>query len=220
MGRTLLLGCLLFLSSSGLLGQVHRFPAHGGEGVPGTVPFSYALGWSKVPGALGYEYVISDNPLCFAGCTGDTRQQYVRDTAVVEFNFQPEKWYYWITRIHEGEQDTSEWSLISSFFTRPANDAPGIVNVAPNPVGPEGLHVRLDWAQNPLATAIDFSLRDLQGRILVDWTHHRLGAAVLRFEEVTAPPQELGPGWYFLQARVRSSVENTNNLINIKILVL
>ena len=71
--------------------QQHVSPRNGAKGVPGPFIHSFVIEWEAVPGAIGYEYVLSDNPLCFAGCPGDTRQERVTNTFAVEYKAVPGK---------------------------------------------------------------------------------------------------------------------------------
>ena len=63
-------------------------PPNGGDGIPGPFDKSFSIHWAPYPNAQAYEYVMSDNPLCFAGCPGDTRQRVLADTFATEYNLQ------------------------------------------------------------------------------------------------------------------------------------
>lgn len=208
---------LIFLSLSNVQGQVHKFPEHGGDAVPGTVQNSYLIGWGRIDGVVGYEYVVSDNPLCFVGCSGDTRQGFAADTVALEFNMEPNKWYYWITRIIMQEGDTSEWSLISSFFTKVPEDAPKLISVAPNPVIGQEIKLNIDWARDPESNEIDMKIYDINGYLLRRETY-RKPVNALRFEEVTVQVPELPSGIYFLDA-VTGNLNNRNNFFTLKVIL-
>ena len=209
---------LFLINFSPLLAQVHKLPSDGGKGVPGSIPNSFLIGWKGVEGAMGYEYVLSDNPLCFSGCSGDTREAFTTDTFVVEYNLEADKWYYWITRIILSPDDTSHWSLISSFRTEnPENSEAKMLSVAPNPIRAPNLTLRLDWAQNPEANQVFLSLYDLNGTIRRQTIFNR--AIGLRFEEFSLQVPELPRGIYILKASVNSNQNNLNNQFTIKVII-
>ena len=55
-------------------------PADGSLGLPGIVSGSWIMSWSSVPGVAYYQWVNSNNHLCFYGCAGDTRTENTSDT--------------------------------------------------------------------------------------------------------------------------------------------
>ena len=202
-----------------LRGQVHSIPENGAKGIPGTVPNSFIIGWKPFEDAIGYEYVVSDNPLCFVGCAGDTRQAMVTDTLAQEFNLQENTWYYWITRIIHASGDTSHWSLISSFFTESPSDSDAkMLSIAPNPVIYPTLNLRLDWAQNPEANTVEGVIYDQNGNPRREFSFNRLFG--VRFEDIEMSIDGLPAGMYILQARVNGNQNNLNNLFTIKMIVL
>jgi len=182
--------------------QTGRFPDTGEAGIPGTVPNSYVIGWEPVEGALGYEYVVSDNPQCFVGCSGDTRQQFVVDTAAVEFNLQAERFYYWIIRTYFSEGDTSAWSFIFSFSTQATDFTRRMIVPAPNPIENQQIRLRLDWAQNPEAEGVSLTLINRQGAKVrtADRTYTR---QLARFDHIEWEAADLPAGVYVLRADIR-----------------
>ncbi|MEL6673810.1 MAG: hypothetical protein AAFR61_16510 [Bacteroidota bacterium] len=219
MKRSLLITlALLMLVGGGLNAQVHLFPENGGDGIPGAAPHSYVIGWGRIQEAFAYEYVVSDNPFCFAGCAGDTRQFTVFDTAAVEYNLVPETWYYWITRAYLDNGDTTHWSLISSFLTAKPSDGSRLLKVGQNPVLDGQIRVIVDWSIDPEAPDIRLRLINMQGVTLTTHTHRR-GGSLLRFEEVSLPTPPLISGTYLLQVEIGDNFNLLNNFYAEKIVV-
>ncbi|MEL6652032.1 MAG: hypothetical protein AAFQ87_14615 [Bacteroidota bacterium] len=217
--RTVLLSLLLLiLQSVPALAQLNRFPSNGEEGMPSAIPNSFLIGWSPYEDAIGYEYVVSDNAQCFVGCSGDTRQEYVIDTVGVEFNLVPERWYYWIVRIHFANGDTSQFSSIYSFFTEPPTDQSRLLTVASNPIIGNEVKFLFDWAQNDDAIEISVNLYDQQGNRRKQMKYRR-GLTALRFEEVMVPIDDLPAGYYFLDVLIGNQ-NNRNNFYTVKLMVL
>ena len=201
-----------------LFSQFHVYPEEGEAGIPGPVPRSFVVGWQHFEGAVNYQYVISDNPLCFAGCAGDTREGFVADSFVVAFNMEPNKWYYWITRIHFADGDSSAWTLINSFYTEGPEDQPRILAVAPNPIVEDQMRIRVDWGLNPDAQKIQLKLFNQEGNLLRnEWITKE--SFVLRFEEVLFPIDDLPAGIYHLRVLVDDNFNNSNNYFTLKVLV-
>jgi len=88
----------------------------GGNGYNGSTPRSFIIQWDSVANTLYYEYVVSDNSLCFAGCTGDTRHDLVANNYGVESNLTLNKWYYWIVRAILKNGDTTLLFAYSFIF--------------------------------------------------------------------------------------------------------
>ena len=209
---------IFIFSFSNVNGQVHSVPPNGEKGVPGSIQNSFIIGWKGVEEAIGYEYVLSDNPLCFTGCSGDTREAFTTDTFTVEYNLQDDVWYYWITRIVYESGDTSQWTLISSFLaSNPEDTDAKMVSVAPNPIVYPNLSLRFDWALNPKANQVSILLYDLNGTVRRNLEFDRSFA--LRFEEVYIPVTELPSGIYIMIATVNGNQNNTNNQFTIRIIV-
>ncbi len=199
---TLLL-LLMALRPGDLSAQKHLLPPHNGDGVPGPAPHSFIIAWAPVRGAIAYEYVLTDNEFCFLGCSGDTRNRIVADTFAVEYDMQENIDYYWITRIHLENGDTTQWTLISSF--RSINQAlKPLVNVAPNPVEGE-IRLLFDWAATPDARSIVFSLFDLDGRQRVPDQFIPKRSAVTRFESHAIPVNGLPAGLYLANLRIQAT---------------
>lgn len=212
---------LVFLTQLLLLGlsldaQVHRYPDHGGTGVSGSIPGSYLIGWSHFEGAVAYEYVVSDNPLCFVGCAGDTRNSVISDSLALEYDLTPQKWYYWITRIYFANGDTSHWSPISSFFTESPDDLPKLITPAQNPVVGNEIKLLIDWARNPEAQTMRINVYDQFGNLRAQQAYRRnLGGA--RFEEVQIPAHGLPAGYYFVDILAETNRNYRNNAFTLKL---
>lgn len=145
-----------------LQAQVHALPEHQAMGIPGPQPRSYVITWHPAPEAVAYEYVLTDNFLCFAGCAGDTRQGATADTFLVGYELLEGRPYYWITRVMFADSSYSQWSLISEFQAE-APPVQELVRVAPNPVrGP--VRVYLDWAAIPDVDYVSVQVLDRNGQ--------------------------------------------------------
>lgn len=196
------------MPSSAAKAQRHLNPPHGGIGAPGPFPHSFVIEWEEVPGAVKYEYVLSDNPQCFSGCPGDTRQDVVTSTSAVEYNLQEDTWYYWITRVYLSETDVSVWTNISSFLAASPEISTHIADVAPNPaVGEASVHV--DWGVNPAALFVQFTLYDLLGRRVVGPI--RLDKSSPRFEVFRISTADLSSGVYIARFVADGNPDNRNN---------
>ncbi len=216
----LLLGLFFFLVNiTHSFCQPHLSPPDGGDGVGGTVPKSFIIEWGPVEGAVAYEYVISDNPYCFVGCSGDTRQRVVQAPSATEYNLQTDVWYYWITRIILSPSDTSEWTLISSFFATTPESPGYFANISPNPAIDDVIRLILDWGIDPNTQEITIGLYNASGQPLRNRVFKKPGNAT-RFEEVEIPAEDLISGLYFIQVSVNGgSSFNPNNLTTQKLMV-
>lgn len=178
-----------------MLAQEHAFPIDKGLGEPGPRARSFVIGWHPVPEAIGYEYVLTDNFLCFAGCAGDTRSEIVQDTFTIEYELLIDKQYYWVTRVHFANGETGPWSLISEFWAWTPPVEP-ILRVAPNPVvGP--FQVQLDWGANPDADLLIVTILNTEGRIMSTPREIRPGS-LLRKDAQVWEDVDLAPGTYIL----------------------
>ncbi|MEL7529871.1 MAG: hypothetical protein AAFN10_01110 [Bacteroidota bacterium] len=214
-----LFACLfLSLSFQTAAAQLNRFPANGEDGVPSAVPNSFLIGWSPFEGAAYYEYVLTDNAQCFIGCAGDTRLEAGADTVAVEYNLQPNRWYYWIVRIYFANGDTSEFSSIYSFFTEQPEDQQRLLTVASNPIVGGTAKLLIDWAQNEDAFEAQINIYDQNGNPRKRETIRR-GLTALRFEEVLVPISDLPSGYYFMDVLIGNQ-NNRNNFYTLKIMVL
>lgn len=199
--------CFLFLCSLSVSAQPHIYPKNGEDGLPGTESNSFLIGWQTIPNAIGYQYVMSDNPRCFVGCSGDTRFQTVTDTFAVEFNLQQDHWYYWITRIIYVNGDTSLWSTISSFVTTGIEDSPQMITPT-NPTAHEGLTLHIDWGLDPNAVELNYRLININGYEMIADSYSKPHPD-LRFDRFSIPTPALPGGYYVLEVRIR----RTNSLI-------
>ena len=195
---------LLSLSLSGWA-QRHIAPPPREAGLPGPEAGSFLIVWAAVPGAVAYEYVMSDNSQCFAGCTGDTRQQTVTDTFAIEYGLREGRNYYWITRVHFADGGSSPWTLISAFRAEtPAEQV--LLRVGPNPLVQGPLQLHLDWAAGRQWQAAQLTLYDLSGRPLGLSQEVRRAHPLWRLQAATwdLPPLPRGTyllGWHPLDAQ-------------------
>jgi len=210
----IILGSLVSAALSGkVCAQPHLSPRHGEPGVPGPFPRSFIIEWGAVPGAVAYEYVLSDNPLCFAGCPGDTRQQKVTGTSAVEYNLQEDVWYYWITRVYMNDGEISVWTGITSFLALTPEPYSEIVQIAPNPAH-ERLKLYVDWGVSPVSLFVTAEIYDLLGRRLAGpITFHKSSP---RFEIFDLPIPALPKGNYIGLFLLDGNPNNPNNRVTQK----
>ncbi len=157
----ILLSLVLHIGFSGSA-QEHLAPPSGEMGLPGPILNSFVIQWAEVPDAVAYEYVLTNNSMCFAGCAGDTREERVAATTAIEYDLIQNIQYYWITRVFFANGDSSGWSQISNFqaATPPANF--GIAMENPTPAASL---VRVDWAALEGVAEVKMDLFDAHGRI-------------------------------------------------------
>ncbi len=200
-------------------GQNHVLPENGSDGIMWKYNNSFIISWESVTTAVAYEYVISDNPLCFRGCSGDTRNGIVKDTFAISFSMQKNKWYYWVTRVIT-ENDTSYWSDISSFRSKIPENSQSLFKLSPNPIAvgrPWNLSV--DWLVNPSAKTINIVLYDLKGLIRFQGTYNKSAGGV-RFDEFQIDVGPLQSGLYIGIYKVDDNPNVDSNRIREKLIVL
>ena len=211
----LLLG---FVISFPALAQIHLAPENGANGISGPITNSFIIKWASVDSAASYEYIMSDNPLCFDGCPGDTRKQNVPDTTATEYNLQEGKMYYWITRIHFLNGDTGYWSGVPSSFlakwTEEEKDE--IIKVAPNPCINKEVILKIDWAINPKAKEISIELFSVYGIKVKEAVVQKEST---RFQEVKLHLQSIKKGIYIARFVIDDNPNNPNNRITKKIML-
>ena len=161
----ILMICASFGGSISTLAQAHLEPVDGADGIPGPVSNSFYFSWAIVDSAEGYEYILSNNSQCFAGCAGDTRQAFTGETpSALEYNLIEGISYYWITRIIYKNGSKSSWSSITSFraITPPYINPTELVRLGPNPSSNK-LQIEIDWDFRPEAKELNFDLYTING---------------------------------------------------------
>jgi hypothetical protein len=189
---------LMILTCLGLdvLGQSHLAPFYRGGNIPGPVPGSFVIAWEHVPGAVGYDYVLTDNESCTAGCAGDTRESVTADSFAVAYDLREGAVYYWISRIRYADGTASEWSRISRFEAVTPDLRP-LVTLAGNPVSDDQLQISLDWAAIGYVSELCYELTDLRGITVSRQTCITRGTAS-RLDQATLSVAGLPAGLYRL----------------------
>lgn len=206
---------LLFLATNLGYSQEHLLPISGNRGIPGTVTGSFIFEWENIPDALAYEYVITNNELCFAGCPGDTRQAITNNTQAVEYALLDSTFYFWITRIIYEVGDTSEWTL-PSFFLAIAPDQSVPIAIAEPTRNEENLRIRFDWGALSETDFLTLEILDMYGRrvkLFPDVFRRQGVAQRFIFQELAIG--EVGGGIYILRAHVRFR-EGEEEFIDVK----
>lgn len=202
-----------------LQAQSNVWPQNGADGISWRYDNSFVISWAPVKNAVAYEYVLTDNPLCYRGCSGDTRYAQVKDTFAISFEMQRNKWYYWVTRVIT-ETDTSDWSEISAFFSKVPEGGQRLFQLYPNPVSTgEPWNLSIDWFGNNRARKIQITLYDLQGIVRFDKTYSKLSSAV-RFENFTIDLANLTPGIYMSMCTVDDNPYISGNRTVEKVVIL
>jgi hypothetical protein len=196
--------CFFLMSSLAMLAQEHLGPIDGRPGTPGTVPGSFLINWEDIPDAIGYEYVLTNNELCFANCPGDTRMAVVQSSEAIEYDLMDSTFYFWITRIIYGEGDTSAWTLPSYFLaTAPDLSRPVIVTSSTEP---GTLRVRLDWSALAAVESVWFEVLDFQGKtVAINKEKIRRQGVGRRFTFETMQAPSVQAGNYILRLWAQSN---------------
>jgi hypothetical protein len=180
---------------------IQRFPENGKDGYNGSTPRSYIVEWDSLSGAAYYEYVITDNSLCFLGCSGDTRMDQVAATHAVERNLVQEKWYYWIVRAYMKNGDTSFFSPIHSFYTRPRpEDSRSFFTLCPNLITEGTMDIQAVWNIDPDITHFSYKVYTTYGELLI--TSEQFTLIKSELEETELFPvrlTSLTTGMYFVE---------------------
>jgi hypothetical protein len=197
--------------------QKHLLPPNGGDGIPGPYYGSFEITWASVDNAVEYEYVMSNNPLCFAGCPGDTRQRLLTDTVALEYNLQEDVWYYWITRVIYGENDTTGWSNISSFLAKTPESGGGFLQIYPNPSLDNKFIINVDWTVNPVAKLINVELINYNGFTIFEGEFNKTPG--FRFQNFAIDATGTSPGVLICVIKIDDNPNNPNNTIIQKIII-
>lgn len=211
-------GLILFLITDFSLAQIHLAPQSGSDGIPGSVANSFVIKWAAEAGAVDYEYVMSNNRLCFETCPGDTRQQKTGgDTTAIEYDLINDRWYYWITRVIYENGEVSDWSPISNFFTQTPEDQEKIATIAPNPIPNKTLHLNIDWAVNINARSLNVQILNLNGQFIGE--AFQIEKQLERFQRFSVPLAFVPAGTYLLQIAVDEQQNEVSNQFILKMIV-
>jgi Secretion system C-terminal sorting domain len=207
------------MAETSCIAQIHLEPVNGANGIPGPVTSSFIIKWASFDSILYYEYIVSDNPLCFEGCPGDTRQNITPDTVATEYNFQEGKMYYWVTRMHYLNGDTSYWSTVPSSFlakTPPESNPDEIVTILPNPCVKENITFKIDWYVNPKAREMNISVYSVFGVKIYESNAKKEGN---RYQELKLDVSAFTKGSYITIFTLDDNPNNPNNRITKKIII-
>ncbi len=209
----------ILIAETSCIAQIHLEPVNGENGIPGPISGSFIIKWASVDSAIYYEYIVSDNPLCFEGCPGDTRQKTTPDTTATEYNLQEGKMYYWITRVYYLNGDTSYWSAIPSSFlakTPPEANPDEIVNILPNPCAKENITFKIDWYVNPKAREINISIYSVFGFKISEYNIEKENT---RYQEHKLNVTSFTKGAYVALIILDDNPNNPNNRIIRKFII-
>lgn len=138
-------------------------PANGSNGVSGAVSNSFIIKWDTVSNAAYYQYVISNNHLCFNGCAGDTREGTTTNTSAILYNFPPNTWYYWIVRAVLTTGDTTASSGIWSFKTENSGEESSYISINQDP-GSDKITVGIEWVVDPSVRELNYDIINEKGQ--------------------------------------------------------
>ena len=210
---------LIVFIAGHIAAQTHLAPQSGTDGIPGAVLHSFIIQWASEPGAVDYEYVLSNNRQCFETCPGDTRQHKTgSDTTATEMNLIADRWYYWITRIIYENGEVSDWTAISNFYTKTPEGQGKIAFIAPNPVKDKELKITIDWAININARSLTMHILNMNGNEVASPFHIEKEAG--RFQTETVPVFFLPAGIYFIRVEIDEKQSNNANRFILKMIVL
>lgn len=216
--KAIFVGLVLFFIVSSLVAQTHLAPSSGSDGVPGSVANSFVIKWASETGAVDYEYVMSNNRLCFETCPGDTRQQKTGgDTTAIEYDLIADRWYYWITRVIFENGEVSDWSPISNFYTQTPENQEKIATIAPNPVLNKTLHLNIDWAVDINARSLDVRLLNLNGQFVGQ--AFQIEKQLDRYQRIAIPLSFISSGTYLLLVNVDGQQSEAAKQFVLKMLV-
>lgn len=217
--KAIFVGFVLFLTVDLLVAQTHLAPQSGSDGVPGSVANSFVIKWAEDAGAIDYEYVMSNNRLCFETCPGDTRQQKTGgDTSAIEYDLIADRWYYWITRVIFENGEVSDWSPISNFYTKTPENQIKIATIAPNPIHDKILRLNIDWAVDINARNLNIQLLNLNGQYIGE--SFQIEKQLDRFQNISVPISFASSGTYLLQINLDEQQNEAAKQFILKMLVL
>lgn len=159
--------CMSFVS----FGQVapapqQLSPPNGSAGNSGAVSNSFIIRWDTVPNAAFYQYVISDNHLCFKGCAGDTREGTIGNTSAISYNFPPNRWYYWIVRAILTTGDTTASSGIWSFRTESSDKEAPYITVSLDAPS-DKVSIGIEWTIQPDVKKLTYEVLNEAGQKII-----------------------------------------------------
>ncbi len=173
-------------------------PANGATGINGPVSGSYIMTWSSVPNAISYQWVNSNNHLCFYGCAGDTRTGITNDTSVIIYYISDNEWRYWIVRAFLSNGDTTDAYLIFSFLPKKDSTEAPLFSISPNPAK-DFITISLDWYSNSTLNKLSYTVIDFNGRtIAINKEITLVKNQFIRNEKHTLELSPLSPGIYFV----------------------
>jgi len=127
---------------------------------------SYILSWTPIDSITEYEFVVTDNSNCYAGCSGDTRSELISKNEVLIFPTYKNKTYYWRIRPVLSTYDTTQnWSSISSFETdyKIEYEEIDFISIYPNPSIHKNSSLKIDLSDVNQNASIHYSIHDLKG---------------------------------------------------------
>lgn len=187
--------------------QSPLLPTKGDPGVPGLVPGSFVVTWSPAPNAVGYQYLITDNELCYENCPGDTRMGITSGTKAVEFDLRAGRNYYWTIRAIFASEDTGRWALNSYFVA----ETPPITPILTTFTSSGVLYARIDWGAISGITEINLSIQGLHGNTVYPNVQQvSLSGVSQRVQLIPLNRNLLRPGMYIIWAEI--SLRNQETL--------
>ena len=175
-------------------------PPDGGLGLASPVSGAWIMTWSSVPDAAYYQWVNSNNHLCFYGCAGDTRTENTPDTNGVVYYIPNQEWRYWIVRAILTNGDTTGSSPIHSFraMKSGAEEIP-LFTLSPNPTH-QFISLSAEWYINPKVNKLNISIYKIDGTVIIENRSLRLNKNIyIRKEQHQLDTPALNPGIYLVK---------------------
>jgi len=163
---------------------------------------SYIISWPKQEGVKQYDYIVTDNSLCFRGCAGDTKEGIVNDTSLLVAPNYPGRNYFWRISPVKSETDTNRyWSEIKVFNTLSSSDSKPTdwITISPNPSSSNLLKLTLDWLVVQNEATYDCLIYDSKGNVVSRYENFSpKNRDDLRFSSHDFDLHGLKTGHYFL----------------------
>lgn len=209
-------GCTNLCFSQNLPAPMQLEPSNGSNGIAGSYSNSYLIKWDSVPNATYYEFVASDNHLCFNGCPGDTRTGKPGNTSAIIYNLPSNKWYYWIVRAYLNNGDTTNSSGIWSFRTVTSGNENPYITVSIDPLT-DKINIGVEWVVEPDVQKIAYSVyTELGQEVIAEGKITLIRNEFIRQEWFPISSVALNPGTYLF----KFTKDKNNQQIIIKVVVV
>jgi hypothetical protein len=125
----------------------------------------------------------------------------------LEKNLIPEKWYYWIVRAYLKDGDTTVFSAIHSFYTRPRpEDQRSFFTLSPNLISNGEMYIQTVWNIDPGIYSFSYKIYNSGGDILISSEQNILSQSeLMEIELFPVSLYSLRTGIYFIEISTNQS---------------